>query len=1256
MTARSQLEAYLREFRERLKALIVARGSAVVSLTALVLTLLAVYFGTRRAFDPQFIIGARTVLVLGLAAVVAWLLIMPLRTLRSTRGVADIERRAPAFDGRIETYDGLTRANAATPFVDLLAEDSLKVAERTPVATNVRPREISVPAVVAVAAAFVLVWFAAFGPDNWRYGVRHLWAGWLVEDTLPPQRIAVSPGDGAVRRGGDLMIEAAAEGFDPTTMDIYARFASRTDWQAVPMQRVRGGEGFDFTFFAVREPLRYYVSAAGIRSQEYGIEVVDLPEVTQIKLTYEYPQWTKLEPLVEEHGSDIRGVEGTVVTVEVHTDQPLASAMLVANDAEVPLETAGTVGTAQLRIDADGEYHVATLFNDDRVGLTEDYLISLVPDKKPTVKIAKPGRDWRASNIEEVTVAVDANDDFDLDVLELRYSINGGEWTTVTLPADGAQVSAAEILYLEDLRQPSFAATEQQELVDLSRPLTIEDLRALREEFEAQAEAEARAEGEAQATEAAPEAPTERTLEPGDLISYYAVATDRGQSVQTDLFFVEVQPFERSFTQGSGGAGGAGGGGQQQDEISRRQKEILVATWNLIREQKEQESFLDEQQLEDNARMLAELQRTLADQARTLANRARARQLTGSDPKIRTFVESLEQAADAMAPAAERLADLALNDAVPPEQQALQFLLRAEAVFTDIQVSMQRNGGAGGGLAGRDLSELYELEMDLEKNQYETEAPVALEGEQQGQQELDEAIAKLQELARRQEQLAQDAARRNQLTEQERWEQESLRRETEELKRRLEELQQRLANQQSQQSQQGQQGQQGDPSQSAQGQSGTQSGQSAESAQTAQTIEQLEEALQAMNRASAQGDLDPEQTRRAIEQARRQLQAALEQMTAGRQAAAQEAYSDLAERAGELYAEQREVASDLQRAVEDAASNPPGRNSLRGGLDRGTALDLADRKYELQQALETLEQDIQRVAQQFRNQTPGASDELNQALANLQQSQAIARLAIAGDYIRQGAASQIAPIEAVTTSALRDLERDTDEALALATREAVSGEETEPDPNAELVAELQSLRRQLETLTQAEAEANARAAQAGQPGQGQAAGEQPGQQSGGQQAGGQPGGGAFGGPNDRFGWGGARGFYDPRRDAIWGPRGLGAWQDPETIEQLRERLDSAGTDLINLGARLRAEGMSDEELRALRELGDALRQGLTGNPELVEAEFRALVNLTEQLELALQERQNVETAAVRTEAPAQAARGFEEIVAEYYRRLSRAPL
>ena len=162
-----------------------------------------------------------------------------------------------------------------------------------------------------------------------------------------------------------------------------------------------------------------------------------------------------------------------------------------------------------------------------------------------------------------------------------------------------------------------------------------------------------------------------------------------------------------------------------------------------------------------------------------------------------------------MDPAAERLADIELDEAVPSEQDALQHLLRAEAVFTDIQVAFQQGGGGGGGgMAGRDLSELFELEMDLEKNQYETESPVAFDSEEASQQEqVDEAIRKLQELARRQEQLADQANRRNGLTEQERWQQESLRRETEELKRQLEEMQQQLAQQQQQQ--QGEQGQQG---------------------------------------------------------------------------------------------------------------------------------------------------------------------------------------------------------------------------------------------------------------------------------------------------------------------------------------------------------------------------------------------------------------------------------------------------------------
>ena len=64
--------------------------------------------------------------------------------------------------------------------------------------------------------------------------------------------------------------------------------------------------------------------------------------------------------------------------------------------------------------------------------------------------------------------------------------------------------------------------------------------------------------------------------------------------------------------------------------------------------------------------MLSELQATLAQQARTLAERTRAR-ASLEDERIRTFVESLVRAAEAMDPAARDLRAFKLAQAVPAE-------------------------------------------------------------------------------------------------------------------------------------------------------------------------------------------------------------------------------------------------------------------------------------------------------------------------------------------------------------------------------------------------------------------------------------------------------------------------------------------------------------------------------------------------------------------------------------------------------------
>jgi hypothetical protein len=174
----------------------------------------------------------------------------------------------------------------------------------------------------------------------------------------------------------------------------------------------------------------------------------------------------------------------------------------------------------------------------------------------------------------------------------LRYAVNGGEWRTQKLDPRGGDASNLVLLRLEELRQSPALA-----------------------------------------------------LEPGDVISYYAVARDHHSTVQTDLFLIQVQPFDRRYTQSqaAGGGGGGGGGGEQEGRISDRQREILMATFNLSRTV--ENGTQDSGRVQDNATLLSDLQKTLAEQAQSLVERASARELVGGDDNVTRFVTQLNEAA-----------------------------------------------------------------------------------------------------------------------------------------------------------------------------------------------------------------------------------------------------------------------------------------------------------------------------------------------------------------------------------------------------------------------------------------------------------------------------------------------------------------------------------------------------------------------------------------------------------------------------------
>ena len=170
---------------------------------------------------------------------------------------------------------------------------------------------------------------------------------------------------------------------------------------------------------------------------------------------------------------------------------------------------------------------------------------------------------------------------------------------------------------------------------------------------------------------------------------------------------------------------GMGGGEQDDNKISEREKEIIAATWNQIKDTSGRQGRGTE-----NAGFLSGVQSKLRDQAHSLSERMKARQLAGASEEFKTFTAEMDEAVKAMGPAADKLRVSQWRTLLAPEQKALQHLLRAEAVMRDIKVAFGNRGGGGGGASGadRDLQSLFDLELDTEKNQYESGQQRGFEG------------------------------------------------------------------------------------------------------------------------------------------------------------------------------------------------------------------------------------------------------------------------------------------------------------------------------------------------------------------------------------------------------------------------------------------------------------------------------------------------------------------------------------------------
>jgi hypothetical protein len=1118
-------------------------------------------------------------------AVIRYVVLPLLRRVTDAQVARYIEEHEPGLEALL--VSAVEQANASEPASTNLAEAVVRnaVARIRDADEGRRIEAIRLRNAAAISAGLAAVGVLGFliGPTALRQAGRAL-IPWQDAAAATPYAVLVEPGNIAVPKGGDLEISARLRGFATDRVELLLREGDSPEWRRLPMISGDSSGAWGFRLFDLTAKAEYVVEANGVRSGQFTITIADLPAVERLALELRFPSYTGLAVERQDPGGDIAVPRGTGIRFMVTPTRPSPLGRVVTEAGDtIPLKP-GSEGQLEgnFRASQSGWYRIELQApSGEFVEGSLRYRIDLLDDVGPTVVFTRPGRDAQATAVEEVFAEARATDDYGIRKLELVYRVNGGEEKTISLYGDGAkrmpEVIAGHTFFLEELG-----------------------------------------------------------LKPGDVIAYFARATDNGagpgRTSASDIYFLRIRPFGKDYraAEQAGMPGGAGQG-DSPEGLSARQREIIAGTYKVQRDKAQSGA----QQVREDLAILALTQGRLRERVNELVQQMTRRNAARMDSMFVVIQKELTDALPEMAAAEQQLGQRKADDALGPEQRALAHLQRAEEAFREVQVTQGQQQGGGGGQQSNseaeDLADLFELETDKLQNQYET---MERGEERQRQREMDETLERLKQLAQRQQR--EEASRRAG----------------------------QPGNQGQQQSgQSGQSGQGGQSGQSGgQQQAGSSQRQLAQEAEelarrlerltreqnnpeVAEAARRLQEAANAMRRSAASQSGGEGEARAAADRLREATRALERSQSAG----VERQLNDAARRAQELADREREIGQDMDRALKS------------GQPDAETARRLMERKDSMAADVGRLERDLSNLGRETRGTRPDAGRRLEESARGIREDRVQDKIRFSKGLLRGQAPPDYAKTLSESIAANLDsaAARISGAGRAFAQSDS-SGSGRALDRARDLVQGLESLRERMEAQQDGKAggREGGRADTSSASSEGQRGQQQGGQQQGGQQQGGQQGGQQQGGQQP--GQAGGRGVQDTTGGApMQGENSAGGRPGYATpggdARQWQRELRERRADAEALRAEL--EGMQLDPSELDRVIAEIKR--LESSKVLADATGlnRLQADVLERLkafEFALRRRIEGDAAKPLAGAGDQVPPRFRELVEEYYRSLAKS--
>ena len=586
--------------------------------------------------------------------------------------------------------------------------------------------------------------------------------------------VSVDPGTTEVERGTSLTIVAKFDGPLPSSISMVQTGAG-IQATAIPMQQSLNEPLFGVRLPSVDAQFEYRVEFDNETSKTFHVSVFELPRVEQVDARVEFPSYAGIPAELIEDTWQIAAVEGSTAVLICRLNKSIETGFLVSDDDQ-RFELKRTNGSYKRRSEQSRSVQlIEATTPQDRHSDVQN--AESVKDEfaeyrsKPGKIVSRPyyisSHNWLLDELQHLYVAripvskplrlrFELTDDkgrknreddkFLIDALPNRPAE-----IKLTFPAKDLRVSPIEELQLEATAWDDFGLRDHGIILavadDPDRTISLGEAGTAREQHHLSHLVELELTG----------------AEPDQLVSYYFFADDVAadgsmRRTMSDMFFAEVRHFEEIFREGQAPPGGqqqqqqqGGKSAQQAEKLAELQKQIINATWNIIRRESAETvsaSFgTDTQLLIESQQQALEQLGELAEKLQDAASKKYAQQIAEA---MTSAVGELQKSLDGSS--AEPL-----SPSLRFERSAYQTLLKLRAREHEV-TKQQGGGGGGGGAQGGSKQQMQQLELDNKKNRYEAESQAGqkqnAQQKQQNREQL-QAVNRLRDLARRQGDLNQ---------------------------------------------------------------------------------------------------------------------------------------------------------------------------------------------------------------------------------------------------------------------------------------------------------------------------------------------------------------------------------------------------------------------------------------------------------------------------------------------------------------------